>query len=160
MYIHKGLVEDSDYRELDTPKPLKDFYYIMKLLDRGRELRVIDGDKKGNDILVKLDEKTKLTIISYDTKDDIKGIFQKRWEVFDVSINYLLTYDVYVNDLFYEPDTKVKVNDKVSYLRSDSTERDVAYVKSIYQKLTSDDYIIELTGDDYLYSEDELTKVK
>lgn len=158
MYIKKSEIEETDYRELDIPRPVKGFYYVTRLLERGKTLRVVDGDRKGNDILVRLDPKTELTLISYDTKEDIPNMFKKRWEVFEVSINYLLTYDVYENSLFYEPKTKFKIHDEVEYLRADTKQRDIAYVSHIYQHLSSDEYLLELTGDDYLYSEDEFKK--
>lgn len=157
MHIKEEELDNTDYRELDLPKPVEGFYNITRLLNRGITLRVIDGDKKGNELLIKLDPETEYTILSRDTKEDIKGIFTKRWEVVDISINYLLTYDVYDNSLFYTTDLGLKLNDRVSYVRADNQERDIAFINHIYQEVGKENYLIGLTGDNYLYSKDEIS---
>ncbi|QQO38060.1 hypothetical protein LSA2308_00040 [Staphylococcus phage LSA2308] len=151
------MTEEISLVPIKDVKPLTDIVEIMTHLSNGDVLRVKQENQ--GDILLRLSTgKHKFTEVSRDL--DKETMFYKRyWVLYNVSINSLLTFDVYLEDDYVES-TKVKFpkNTIVEYVR-DNQESDVAKVKDILVD-SKGNYFYALSGETSLYNEDKLNKIK
>ncbi|QYC52057.1 hypothetical protein RP15_gp090 [Staphylococcus phage vB_Sau-RP15] len=151
------MTEEISLIPIKDVKPLTDIVDIITHLYKGDVLRVKQENQ--GDILLRLSTgKHKFTEVSRDL--DKETMFYKRyWVLYNVSINSLLTFDVYLEDDYVES-TKVKFpkNTIVEYVR-DNQESDVAKVKDILVD-SKGNYFYALSGETSLYNEDKLNKIK
>lgn len=151
------MTEEISLIPIKDVKPLTDIVDIITHLHKGDVLRVKQENQ--GDILLRLSTgKHKFTEVSRDL--DKETMFYKRyWVLYNVSINSLLTFDVYLEDDYVES-TKVKFpkNTIVEYVR-DNQESDVAKVKDILVD-SNGNYFYALSGETSLYNEDKLNKIK
>lgn len=141
--------------------PIEDIQQIIKYLFEGRILRVDQQDE--GTILVRTGGKHKLTEISWDINKE-SFYYSRHWLPYNVSINALITYNVYLDDEFVVHKSKFKVGDIVEYERQDQEPEqnfvDVAKVKSVLKDDAVEGYYYQLSGDTTIYKEEHLTKVK
>ncbi|UVD42760.1 hypothetical protein [Staphylococcus phage vB_SauM-V1SA22] len=151
------MTEEISLIPIKDVKPLTDIVDIITHLHKGDVLRVKQENQ--GDILLRLSTgKHKFTEVSRDL--DKETMFYKRyWVLYNVSINSLLTFDVYLEDDYVES-TKIKFpkNTIVEYVR-DNQESDVAKVKDILVD-SKGNYFYALSGETSLYNEDKLNKIK
>lgn len=156
-----NVMDFDNYRPIKVPEKITDILKIVEQLSNGETLRVVGGDSQGNkDVLVKFsDIRQGFTVISLDTRPDKEGFLKKYWNVANVSLNYLMTYDVYLEKDFFIPNTSIREGDIVSYTRKDTNENDVARVISVLvNDNDSTDFAFKLSGDTFIYRDNELTK--
>ena len=156
-----NVMDFDNYRPIKVPEKITDILKIVEQLSNGETLRVVGGDSQGNkDVLVKFsDIRQGFTVISLDTRPDKEGFLKKYWNVANVSLNYLMTYDVYLEKDFFIPNTSIREGDIVSYTRKDTNENDVARVISVLvNDNDSTDFAFKLSGDTFIYIDSELTK--
>lgn len=156
-----NVMDFDNYRPIEVPEKITDILEIVKYLSNGETLRVVGGNSQGNrDVLVKFsDIRQGFTVISLDTRPDKEGFLKKYWNVANVSLNYLMTYDVYLEKDFFVPNTKIREGDIVSYTRKDTNENDVAKVISVLvNENDSTDFAFKLSGDNFIYTDSEISK--
>jgi len=141
--------------------PINDIQQIIKYLFEGKVLRV-DQDDEGV-VLVRVGGKHPLTEISRETEKET-FYYKRYWLPYNVSINALVTYNVYLDDEFIIHKNKFNVGDIVEYERKDkepeNNYKDVAKVTSVLKDDNGEGYYYKLSGDMTVYREEELTKVK
>lgn len=141
--------------------PINDIQQIIKHLFEGKVLRV-DQDDEGV-VLVRVGGKHPLTEISRETEKET-FYYKRYWLPYNVSINALVTYNVYLDDEFIIHKNKFNVGDIVEYERKDkepeNNYKDVAKVTSVLKDDNGEGYYYKLSGDMTVYREEELTKVK
>lgn len=141
--------------------PINDIQQIIKYLFEGKVLRV-DQDDEGV-VLVRVGGKHPLTEISRETEKET-FYYKRYWLPYNVSINALVTYNVYLDDEFIIHKNKFNVGDIVEYERKDkepeNNYKDVAKVTSVLKDDNEEVYYYKLSGDMTVYREEELTKVK
>ncbi|QQV88551.1 hypothetical protein [Staphylococcus phage ZCSS1] len=148
-------------KPVEEATPINDIQQIIKYLFEGKVLRV-DQDDDGV-VLVRIGGKHPLTEISRET--DKETFYYKRyWLPYNVSINALVTYNVYLDDEYIVHNNKFSVGDIVEYDRRDKVPehnyRDVAKVQNVLQDENGEGYYYKLSGDMTVYREEELTKAK
>ena len=151
------MVDEVGLNPVSDVKPITDIVEIMKLLNEGKVLRVKQENQ--GDILLRFSTgKHKFTEVSRDL-DKETVFYQRYWVLYNVSINSLLTFDVYLED-DYSEFSKVKYpkDTIVSYTRYD-LEKDVAMIKDVL-KDNNGNYFYALTGETMLFDENKLSKVK
>ncbi|ARQ95933.1 hypothetical protein qdsa001_177 [Staphylococcus phage qdsa001] len=151
------MTEEISLVPIKDVKPLTDIVEIMTHLSNGDVLRVKQENQ--GDILLRLSTgKHKFTEVSRDLEKETT-FYKRYWVLYNVSINSLLTFDVYLEDDYMES-TKVKFpkNTIVEYIR-DNQEPDVAKVKDILVD-NNGNYFYALSGETALYNEDKLNKIK
>lgn len=156
-----NVMDFDNYKPIKVPEKITDILVIVKYLSNGETLRVVGGNSQGNrDVLVKFsDIRQGFTVISLDTRPDKDGFLKKYWNVANVSLNYLMTYDVYLEKDFFVPNTKIREGDIVSYTRKDTNENDVAKVISVLvNENDSTDFAFKLSGDNFIYTDSEISK--
>lgn len=149
------------YVPVEVPTKITDIVEIVTELKNGEILRVVGGDNSGNrDVLIKLsDLRHGFTVISLDTRPESPGYLNKYWNVANISLNYLMTYDVYLESSFFIPSTEINIGDIVEYTRKDNDSKDVAKVLEILVNPNNNSqYAFKLSGDNYLYGDNEITK--
>lgn len=154
-----------DYKKVNDPQPIDSLVQIVTYLVSGETLRVVGGEKsQKQDILIKasdLEINKPYTLVSMDTKADIPGIFKKYWAVTDISLNYLIKYDVYLeSDFDFKNNSGIKVNDVVKYVRRDTGENDVAKVIEVLADSDMRNYAFKLSGDSFIYGLSEINLIK
>lgn len=141
--------------------PIEDIQQIIKHLCDGKVLRV-DQEDEGT-VLVRFGSKHKLTEISRETNKET-FYYKRYWLPYNVSINALTTYNVYLDDEFVTHQNKFTIGDIVEYERRDKVPehnyKDVAKVTSVLKDDNVEGYYYKLSGDIIIYREEELTKVK
>lgn len=156
-----NMMDFDSYKPIKVPKKITDILKIVEYLSNGETIRVVGGDSQGNkDVLVKFsDIRQGFTVISLDTRPDKEGFLKKYWNVANVSLNYLMTYDVYLEKDFFVPNTSIREGDIVSYTRKDTNENDVAKVISVLVNDNDNtDFAFKLSGDTFIYKDSEITK--
>uniref|UniRef100_A0AB39C8H5 Virion structural protein n=1 Tax=Staphylococcus phage UHP46 TaxID=3234966 RepID=A0AB39C8H5_9CAUD len=148
-------------KPVEEATPIDDIQQIIKHLFEGKVLRV-DQDDDGV-VLVRVGGKHPLTEISREV--DKETFYYKRyWLPYNVSINALVTYNVYLDEEYIEHGNKFSVGDIIEYDRRDKVPennyRDVAKVQSVLQDENGKGYYYKLSGDMTVYREEELTKAK
>lgn len=156
-----NVMDFDNYKPIKVPEKITDILEIVEYLSNGETLRVVGGNSQGNrDVLVKFsDIRQGFTVISLDTRPDKEGFLKKYWNVANVSLNYLMTYDVYLEKDFFVPNTKIREGDIVGYTRKDTNENDVAKVISVLvNENDSTDFAFKLSGDTFIYKDSEINK--
>lgn len=151
------MAEEISLNPIQDAKPIEDIVDIITYLKNGKVLRV-KQDNQG-DILIRMSpDRHKFTEVSRDL--DKESTFYKRyWVLWNISINSLLTFDVYLDEEYSET-TKVKYpkDTIVEYTREDQ-EKDVAMIKEILTD-NNGNYFYALTGETMLFDENKLNKIK
>lgn len=141
--------------------PIENLTDIIHYLVDGKVLRLEQGDQ--GTILVRLNPgKHQMTEISRDIRKDTT-FYNRYWVPYNISINALITFNVYLDEEFNVTDNKFKVNDIVEYERfnllNENSSKDVARITEVLTDNNS--YFYKLTGEyDKVFKESELTLVK
>lgn len=151
------MADEISLNPIQDAKPIDDIVDIMTYLKNGKVLRV-KQDNQG-DILVRMSPgKHKFTEVSRDL-DKESFYYKRHWVLYNVSVNSLITFDVYLDEEYSET-TKVKYpkDTIVEYTREDQ-EKDVAMIKEILTD-NNGNYFYALTGETMLFDENKLNKIK
>lgn len=141
--------------------PIENLTDIIHYLVDGKVLRLEQGDQ--GTILVRLNPgKHQMTEISRDIRKETT-FYNRYWVPYNISINALITFNVYLDEEFNVTDNKFKVNDIVEYERfnllNENSSKDVARITEVLTDNNS--YFYKLTGEyDKVFKESELTLVK
>lgn len=141
--------------------PIENLTDIIHYLVDGKVLRLEQGDQ--GTILVRLNPgKHQMTEISRDIRKET-AFYNRYWVPYNISINALITFNVYLDEEFNVTDNKFKVNDIVEYERfnllNENSSKDVARITEVLTDNNS--YFYKLTGEyDKVFKESELTLVK
>ncbi|XWX31389.1 virion structural protein [Staphylococcus phage PG-2021_1] len=141
--------------------PIESLTDIIHYLVDGKVLRLEQGDQ--GTILVRLNPgKHQMTEISRDIRKETT-FYNRYWVPYNISINALITFNVYLDEEFNVTDNKFKVNDIVEYERfnllNENSSKDVARITEVLTDNNS--YFYKLTGEyDKVFKESELTLVK
>ena len=141
--------------------PIESLTDIIHYLVDGKVLRLEQGDQ--GTILVRLNPgKHQMTEISRDIRKETT-FYNRYWVPYNISINALITFNVYLDEEFNVTDNKFKVNDIVEYERfnllNENSSKDVARITDVLTDNNS--YFYKLTGEyDKVFKESELTLVK
>lgn len=141
--------------------PIENLTDIIHYLVDGKVLRLEQGDQ--GTILVRLNPgKHQMTEISRDIRKETT-FYNRYWVPYNISINALITFNVYLDEEFNVTDNKFKVNDIVEYERfnllNENSSKDVARVTEVLTD--NNNYFYKLTGEyDKIFKESELTLVK
>lgn len=141
--------------------PIENLTDIIHYLVDGKVLRLEQGDQ--GTILVRLNPgKHHMTEISRDIRKETT-FYNRYWVPYNISINALITFNVYLDEEFNVTDNKFKVNDIVEYERfnllNENSSKDVARITEVLTDNNS--YFYKLTGEyDKVFKESELTLVK
>lgn len=103
-----------------------------------------------------------MTEISRDIRKETT-FYNRYWVPYNISINALITFNVYLDEEFNVTDNKFKVNDIVEYERfnllNENSSKDVARITEVLTD--NNNYFYKLTGEyDKVFKESELTLVK
>ncbi len=141
--------------------PIESLTDIIHYLVDGKVLRLEQGDQ--GTILVRLNPgKHQMTEISRDIRKETT-FYNRYWVPYNISINALITFNVYLDEEFNVTDNKFKVNDIVEYERfnllNENSSKDVARITEVLTD--NNNYFYKLTGEyDKVFKESELTLVK
>lgn len=141
--------------------PIESLTDIIHYLVDGKVLRLEQGDQ--GTILVRLNPgRHQMTEISRDIRKETT-FYNRYWVPYNISINALITFNVYLDEEFNVTDNKFKVNDIVEYERfnllNENSSKDVARITEVLTDNNS--YFYKLTGEyDKVFKESELTLVK
>lgn len=141
--------------------PIENLTDIIHYLVEGKVLRLEQGDQGA--ILVRLNPgKHQMTEISRDIRKETT-FYNRYWVPYNISINALITFNVYLDEEFNVTDNKFKVNDIVEYERfnllNENSSKDVARITEVLTD--NNNYFYKLTGEyDKVFKESELTLVK
>ncbi|MDU7109213.1 MAG: hypothetical protein E6303_00140 [Clostridium perfringens] len=141
--------------------PIENLTDIIHYLVDGKVLRLEQGDQ--GTILVRLNPgRHQMTEISRDIRKETT-FYNRYWVPYNISINALITFNVYLDEEFNVTDNKFKVNDIVEYERfnllNENSSKDVARITEVLTDNNS--YFYKLTGEyDKVFKESELTLVK
>lgn len=141
--------------------PIENLTDIIHYLVDGKVLRLEQGDQ--GTILVRLNPgKHQMTEISRDIRKETT-FYNRYWVPYNISINALITFNVYLDEEFNVTDNKFKVNDIVEYERfnllNENSSKDVARITEVLTD--NNNYFYKLTGEyDKVFKESELTLVK
>lgn len=141
--------------------PIESLTDIIHYLVDGKVLRLEQGDR--GTILVRLNPgKHQMTEISRDIRKETT-FYNRYWVPYNISINALITFNVYLDEEFNVTDNKFKVNDIVEYERfnllNENSSKDVARITEVLTD--NNNYFYKLTGEyDKVFKESELTLVK
>lgn len=141
--------------------PIESLTDIIHYLVDGKVLRLEQGDQ--GTILVRLNPgKHQMTEISRDIRKETT-FYNRYWVPYNISINALITFNVYLDEEFNVTDNKFKVNDIVEYERfnllNENSSKDVARITEVLTD--NNNYFYKLTGEyDKIFKESELTLVK
>ena len=140
--------------------PIESLTDIIHYLVDGKVLRLEQGDQ--GTILVRLNPgKHQMTEISRDIRKETT-FYNRYWVPYNISINALITFNVYLDEEFNVTDNKFKVNDIVEYERfnllNENSSKDVARITEVLTD--NNNYFYKLTGEyDKVFKESELTLV-
>ena len=141
--------------------PIENLTDIIHYLVDGKVLRLEQGYQ--GTILVRLNPgKHQMTEISRDIRKETT-FYNRYWVPYNISINALITFNVYLDEEFNVTDNKFKVNDIVEYERfnllNENSSKDVARITEVLTD--NNNYFYKLTGEyDKVFKESELTLVK
>ena len=141
--------------------PIESLTDIIHYLVDGKVLRLEQGDQ--GTMLVRLNPgKHQMTEISRDIRKETT-FYNRYWVPYNISINALITFNVYLDEEFNVTDNKFKVNDIVEYERfnllNENSSKDVARITEVLTD--NNNYFYKLTGEyDKVFKESELTLVK
>lgn len=141
--------------------PIENLTDIIHYLVDGKVLRLEQGDQ--GTILVRLNPgRHQMTEISRDIRKETT-FYNRYWVPYNISINALITFNVYLDEEFNVTDNKFKVNDIVEYERfnllNENSSKDVARITEVLTD--NNNYFYKLTGEyDKVFKESELTLVK
>lgn len=141
--------------------PIESLTDIIHYLVDGKVLRLEQGDQ--GTILVRLNPgKHQMTEISRDIRKETT-FYNRYWVPYNISINALITFNVYLDEEFNVTNNKFKVNDIVEYERfnllNENSSKDVARITEVLTD--NNNYFYKLTGEyDKVFKESELTLVK
>lgn len=141
--------------------PIENLTDIIHYLVDGKVLRLEQGDQ--GTILVRLNPgKHQMTEISRDIRKETT-FYNRYWVPYNISINALITFNVYLDEEFNVTDNKFKVNDIVESERfnllNENSSKDVARITEVLTD--NNNYFYKLTGEyDKVFKESELTLVK
>jgi|GEM_PF-6903878 Gp ORF140 len=141
--------------------PIESLTDIIHYLVDGKVLRLEQGDQ--GTILVRLNPgRHQMTEISRDIRKETT-FYNRYWVPYNISINALITFNVYLDEEFNVTDNKFKVNDIVEYERfnllNENSSKDVARITEVLTD--NNNYFYKLTGEyDKVFKESELTLVK
>lgn len=151
------MADEISLTPIKEAEPVGDIVEIMSYLQEGKVLRV-KQDNQG-DILVRISpSKHKFTEVSRDLEPE-SSFYRRHWVLYNVSVNSLLTFDVYLEEEYVEnQEVRYQKDSIVEYTREDQ-EKDVAKIKDILVD-GNGNYFYALTGETMLFDENKLNKVK
>ena len=151
------MTDEISLNPIQETKPIEDIVDIIQYLKNGKVLRVKQENQ--GDILVRMSPgKHKFTEVSRDL-DKESFYYKRHWVLYNVSINSLITFDVYLDEEYSETNkVKYPKDTIVEYTRADQ-EKDVAMIKDILTD-NKGNYFYALTGETMLFDENKLSKVK
>lgn len=151
-------INPINIQKVNEVQPITDLQEMIQHLLDGKVLRV-EQEEQGT-ILVRMNPgKYNLTEISRDVNKETY-FYKRYWLPYNISINALLTFTVYLDEIYHETTNKFNINDVVEYTKTyeltGEESKDVAFVTDVLQD-QENNYYYKLSGElEKLFPENDI----
>lgn len=149
------MVETIQLNTVTESQPIESIQEIVAELVAGKVLRV--EQENNGFILVRLSPgRHKMTEISKDIEKET-FYYKRHWLPYNISLNALIAFNVYLDETYEEGTNKFNVDDIVEFI--ENNQKDLARVLEVLIDANGK-YFYRLSGEEIIYSEEELMKIK